>query len=222
MTRILLAEDESTLAEALADGLRREGYAVDVANDGVAALSRLAASDADLMILDRDLPRLSGDAVCRVLRGQGHPVRILMLTAAGSIDDRVAGLDIGADDYLAKPFAYVELLARLRALARRGETHVTTVLEVADVRLDTARRTAERAGHPLRLTPKEFGVFETLLAADGGWVSVDELFDEVWASHDQSVRSVVKAAVHTLRRKLGHPDPIESAPGHGYRIARRP
>ncbi len=218
--RILLVEDERTLADALADGLRREGYTVEVASDGTAALARLAAADAELMILDRDLPQLSGDAVCRTLREQGHPVRILMLTAAGTLDDRVAGLDLGADDYLPKPFAYVELLARLRALARRTREGSRTVLEAGGVRIDTVRRTTERDGRPLRLTPKEYGVLEALLAARGGWISVDELFDDVWAQSDDRGRTVVKAAVHTLRRKLGPPDPIDNAPGHGYRIGR--
>lgn len=216
--RVLLVEDEPELADVLADGLRREGYAVEVARDGAAALSSLAAADADLMILDRDLPVLTGDAVCRALRDQGHPVRILMLTAAGTLDDRVAGLDLGADDYLPKPFAYVELLARLRALGRRAPAGSGTVREAAGVRVDTVRRIAERDGRPLALTRKEYGVLETLLAADGGWVDADELRDEVWDDGGLRGRGVVKAAVHTLRRKLGAPDPIESAPGLGYRI----
>ena len=216
--RVLLVEDEPELADVLADGLRREGYAVEVARDGAAALSSLAAADVDLMILDRDLPVLSGDAVCRALRDQGHPVRILMLTAAGTLDDRVAGLDLGADDYLPKPFAYVELLARLRALGRRAPAGSGTVREAAGVRVDTVRRIAERDGRPLALTRKEYGVLEALLAADGGWVDADELRDEVWDDGGLRSRGVVKAAVHTLRRKLGAPDPIESAPGLGYRI----
>lgn len=216
--RVLLVEDEPHLADSLADGLRREGYGVDVAGDGASALSMLAAAEADLMILDRDLPVLSGDAVCRTLRGQGHPIRILMLTAAGTLDDRVAGLDLGADDYLPKPFAYVELLARLRALARRARAGSGTVLEAAGIRIDTVRRIAERDGRPLALTRKEYGVLETLLAAHGGWIDADALRDGVWDGGDDRGRGIVKAAVHTLRRKLGHPDPIESATGVGYRI----
>ncbi len=216
--RLLLVEDERDLADGLADGLRREGYTVEVAYDGAAALTLAGAADVELMILDRDLPALSGDAVCRALREQGHPVRILMLTAAGTLDDRVAGLDLGADDYLSKPFAYVELLARLRALARRTPHGSGTILEAAGVRIDTVRRAAERDGRPLPLTPKEYGVLESLLAARGGWITADELLDEVWAHPDERGRTVVKAAVHTLRRKLGHPDPIDSAPGRGYRI----
>jgi len=223
--RVLVVEDEPDLAETLSSGLRREGYAVEVAFDGAAALSSLAAADTDLMILDRDLPVLSGDAVCRTLRDQGHPVRILMLTAAGTLDDRVAGLDLGADDYLAKPFAYVELLARLRALARRTGAGSGTVLEAAGVRIDTVRRIAEREGRPLALTRKEYGVLENLLAARGGWVAVEELLDDVWEQRDggeEKGRTVVKAAVHTLRRKLGAPDPIDSAVGLGYRIGDAP
>jgi len=216
--RLLLVEDERALADGLADGLRREAYAVDVAYDGAAALSRMGENDVELMILDRDLPLLTGDALCRLLRQQGHPVRILMLTAAGTLDDRVAGLDLGADDYLAKPFAYVELLARLRALARRTVPGSGTVLEAAGVRVDTVRRIAERDGAPVRLTAKEYGVLELLLVAAGGWVTVEELLDDVWPSPDERGRGVVKSAVHTLRRKLGRPDPIESAAGRGYRI----
>ncbi|MFT4230298.1 MAG: response regulator transcription factor [Microbacterium sp.] len=220
--RLLLVEDERELADGLADGLRREGYTVEVAYDGRAALARAAAAEVDVMILDRDLPQLAGDAVCRVLREQGHPVRILMLTAAGTIDDRVAGLDLGADDYLPKPFAYVELLARLRALGRRTRGGSGTILEASGVRIDTVRRAAERDGRPLRLTPKEYGVLESLLTARGGWMTVDELLDDVWATRDERGRGVVKAAIHTLRRKLGHPDPIDNAPGHGYRIELAP
>ncbi|TRW44400.1 response regulator transcription factor [Georgenia yuyongxinii] len=216
--RLLLVEDERDLADTLASGLRREGYAVDVAYDGLSALTRLAAADADLVILDRDLPMLSGDAVCKTMRELQHPARILMLTAAGSLEDRVAGLDLGADDYLPKPFAYVELLARLRALARRTPRSPGIVLEAAGVRVDTVRRLAERDGRPLHLTPKELGVLETLLAARGGFVSVDELLAEIWPDSDERGRNVVKTAVHTLRGKLGAPDAIASAPGHGYRI----
>lgn len=216
--RLLLVEDEVDLADTLADGLRREGYLVEVARDGASALSAAAASDVDVIVLDRDLPVLSGDAVCRTLVSQGYPARILMLTAAGTLGDRVAGLDLGADDYLAKPFAYVELLARIRALGRRTKPGGSTVLEFAGVRLDTSRRIAERDGNPMRLTLKEFGVLETLLSADGGYVSADDLLEEVWDDPTDRTRGVVKIAVHTLRRKLGSPPVIHSAQGHGYRI----
>ncbi len=216
--RILIVEDEVDLAASLADGLRNEGYLIDVVHDGAAALVKAGQVDVDLMILDRDLPILSGDVVCRTLRGQAHPMRILMLTAAGTLDDRVAGLDLGADDYLPKPFAYVELLARLRALARRVSEGNRIVLEAEGVRLDTLRRVAEREGRPLALTPKEFGVLEALLYADGGHLMADDLLAEVWENPSERTRSVVKLTIHTLRRKLGDPDVIHTSPGFGYRI----
>ena len=217
--RILIVEDERPLADGLADGLRREGHAVEVEYDGAAAFVALGRADFDVVLLDRDLPVLSGDAVCSTLRAQGNPVRVLMLTAAGTLDDRVAGLDLGADDYLTKPFAYVELLARLRALGRRVTAVGSgTVLDAGGVRIDTVRLTAERDGRPLRLTPKEYGVLEVLLAARGAWLSVDEIVEEVWEQPEERRRTVVKATIHTLRRKLGDPDPIESAAGFGYRI----
>jgi DNA-binding response OmpR family regulator len=216
--RVLLVEDEADLADTLADGLRREGYLVDVARDGATALAMAGAADVDLVILDRDLPVLSGDAVCRTLVAQQYPARILMLTAAGTLGDRIAGLDLGADDYLAKPFAYLELLARIRALGRRGATASNSMLEYAGVRLDTARRIAERDGSPIRLTLKEFGVLESLLAATGGYVSAENLLDDVWDEPLERTRGVVKIVVHTLRRKLGDPAIIHSAAGYGYRI----
>ena len=216
--RVLLVEDEADLADTLAEGLRREGYLVDVARDGAAALSLAATTDVDVIVLDRDLPVLHGDAVCRTLVSQRYPARILMLTAAGTLGDRVAGLDLGADDYLAKPFAYLELLARIRALGRRSGAASSAVLERSGVRLDTARRIAERDGHPVRLTLKELGVLESLLAADGGWVTAEQLLDDVWDEPLDRTRGVVKIAVHTLRRKLGAPGVIESATGYGYRI----
>jgi DNA-binding response OmpR family regulator len=217
--RLLLVEDEADLADTLTDGLRREGYLVDVARDGASALTAAASTDVDVIVLDRDLPVLSGDAVCRTLVAQEYPARILMLTAAGTLNDRVEGLDLGADDYLAKPFAYLELLARLRALGRRGgSTRATAVLEFAGVRLDVVRRVVERDGTPIRLTLKEFGVLETLLAAEGGYVSSDDLLDEVWDEPQERTRGVVKIVVHTLRRKLGSPEVIQSAAGHGYRV----
>ncbi len=216
--RLLLVEDEADLADTLADGLRREGYLVDLARDGATALAMAGANDIDVVVLDRDLPVLSGDAVCRTLVSQQHPARILMLTAAAALESRVEGLDLGADDYLAKPFAYVELLARIRALGRRATTSSGSMLEVAGIRMDTARRIVERDGTPIRLTMKEFGVLESLLAADGGYVSADDLLDDVWEEPLERTRGVVKIVVHTLRRKLGAPVAIQSAAGHGYRI----
>ncbi len=216
--RLLIVEDEVDLADTLADGLRREGYLVDLARDGATALAMAGANDIDVVVLDRDLPVLSGDAVCRTLVSQQHPARILMLTAAAAIGDRVEGLDLGADDYLAKPFAYVELLARIRALGGAADRARGSVLELDGVRMDTARRIVERDGRPIRLTLKEFGVLESLLLADGGYVSADELLDDVWEEPLERTRGVVKIVVHTLRRKLGAPIVIQSAAGHGYRI----
>lgn len=215
--RVLLVEDEADLADSLADGLRREGYVVEVAGDGARALALAADSDVDVVVLDRDLPVLSGDAVCRTLVAQQYPARILMLTAAGTLDDRIAGLDLGADDYLAKPFAYLELLARIRALGRRTSS-AAVVLEHSGVRVDGSRRIAERDGHPVRLTIKEFGVLEALLAAGGGWVTAEALLDAVWDEPLDRTRGVVKIVIHTLRRKLGTPGVIQSAPGYGYRM----
>ena len=217
--RVLIVEDEPGLASSLARGLSRDGFTVSHAADGAEALAAVASFDPDVLILDRDLPVMSGDAVCSMLRAQNHPARILMLTAAGTLDDKVAGFDLGADDYLPKPFAYVELVARVRALGRRDSLNGSgTVLEAGAVRLDTMRRSVERDGVPLLLTPKEFALLEVLLAAGGAWVSVEELADEVWPGRENDPRSVVKVAVYSLRRKLGFPDPIESATGFGYRI----
>src|SRR5690625_2661399 len=216
--RVLIVEDEVDLADSLAEGLRNEGYLVEIVYDGAAALIRCGQVDVDIMILDRDLPVLHGDVVCRTLRDQQHPMRILMLTAADALDDRVTGLDLGADDYLAKPFAYVELLARLRALARRATEGGQVILSAGSVRLDTLRRVAERDGYPLSLTPKELGVLEVLLCADGGYVTTEDLLADVWENSAERTRSVVKHTIHTLRRKLGEPDTIHTSPGLGYRI----
>lgn len=216
--RVLIVEDDFDLAETLAEGLKAEGYLVEHVGDGGRALSRIATTDVDLVILDRDLPVIDGDAVCRAMVAMSHPARILMLTAAGSLADRVDGLDLGADDYLSKPFAYVELVARLRALKRRDQPVSRRVLEVGGVRLDPTRRIAERDGRPLQLTEKEFGVLEALLAADGGYMGITDLLDEVWDNPVQRNRSVVKVAVNSLRAKLGNPPVITSESGHGYRI----
>jgi DNA-binding response OmpR family regulator len=216
---LLLVEDEAVLADALADGLRREGYAVNIARDGLSALEQLGSSNFDLLILDRDLPIYSGDFICKTVRGQNNPIPILMLTAAGTLNDRVTGLDLGADDYLPKPFAYAELLARLRALSRRSVgTTTSAVLESGSIRIDTIRRTAEQDGMPLKLTPKEYGILELLLAAKGGWVTADHLLDKVWDYPEDVGSTIVKATIHNLRRKLATPSAIESAPVFGYRI----
>ncbi|MCX4903942.1 response regulator transcription factor [Streptomyces sp. NBC_00878] len=216
--RVLIVEDEADLAEMIADGLRADGMTPDIAPDGARALEMTAAADYDILILDRDLPMIHGDAVCRSLNIAGYPARILMLTAAGTLEDIVEGLGHGADDYLAKPFSYLELVARLRALGRRGIAGTPIVFERRGVRLDTVRRLAERDGRLLRLTAKELAVLEALLAADGGMVSTAELIDIVWDGEVDASSSVPKVTIHQLRRKLGNPPLIETTQGLGYRI----
>jgi DNA-binding response OmpR family regulator len=215
---VLVVEDEVELAQMLADGLRGEGMEVRTAHDGARALELAAVTDFDVIVLDRDLPGVGGDTVCRTLVALGHLARILMLTAAGTVSDRVDGLSLGADDYLAKPFAYVELVARIHALARRSGTAPPTVLERYGVRLDTARRLAERDGRPLALTRRELGVLEALLMADGGIITTRELLEQVWDPYLTPETTAVKVAVYQLRRKLGDPPLIETVPRFGYRL----
>jgi DNA-binding response OmpR family regulator len=214
--RVLLVEDEQPLAKYVAAGLRKHGFAVDVAFDGRTALAKCAVTPYDVVVLDRDLPVVHGDAVCRELAGQGA-ARILMLTASGTVEDRVEGLTLGADDYLGKPFAFSELVARVRALSRRSAPATPPVLRAGDVVLDPARRTVERAGRLLHLTPKEFGVLEQLLAAGGAVVSAETLLDKVWDEHADPFTNAVRITVGTLRRKLGDPPLIETVPSAGYR-----
>jgi DNA-binding response OmpR family regulator len=216
--RVLIVEDDVELAAALDDALRHEGYRTTVATTGTDALVKLGDDQVDIVLLDRDLPVLSGDAVLEVLVANRYPVKVLMLTAASGVNARVEGLDLGADDYLTKPFAYPELLARIRALRRRAETSTPTVITHGDLTLDTGRRLAQRGDAVLRLTPKEYKVLDVLLAADGGFVTVAELLDEVWGSWSDVQDNVVKTAVYSLRKKLGPPDVIVSEPRNGYRI----
>ncbi|MFT4050986.1 MAG: response regulator transcription factor [Microbacterium sp.] len=219
MVRVLIVEDDPNLRTTLSDALAREGYRVDAVPDGAQALTLTAQNDIDVILLDRDLPLFSGDAVCKALVAAKYPARILMLTAAGTLSDRVRGLDLGADDYLSKPFAYVELSARLRALTRRDrDQDHDPLLTAGDLILDTTRRTAERAGRPLRLTPKELDVLELLIRADGGFLTVDQLLDAVWEDPHDRTRGVVKVLVYSLRKKLGFPGIVGHEPGHGYRI----
>lgn len=218
IVRVLLVEDHEELAGTVAAGLRREGMAVDVVLDGHAALVNAAVNGYDVIVLDRDLPGLHGDEVCRSLVESGHPARVLMLTAAGTIDDRVTGLGIGADDYLPKPFAYAELVARIRALARRSQRALRPVLVHDDLRLDPAARTATRAGRRLLLSPKEFAVLELLLAAEGAAVSAEELLEHAWDEFADPFTQTVKVTISRLRRKLGDPPLIETVPQAGYRI----
>ncbi|HZO34333.1 MAG TPA: response regulator transcription factor [Gaiellaceae bacterium] len=217
--RVLIVEDHKELAATIAVGLRREGMAVDMVFDGQEALEHTARDGYDVVVLDRDLPRLDGDAVCRALVARGSRSRVLMLTAADTIESRVDGLGLGADDYLPKPFAFAELVARIRALARRSRPALPPVLVVGDIRLDTFQRVASRAGRRLDLSPKELAVLELLLAADGAPVSTKELLRNGWDEYVDPEGKVVKVTISRLRRKLGEPVAIETVPHTGYRIA---
>jgi two-component system, OmpR family, response regulator VanR len=216
--RVLVAEDERKVADAVARGLRREGMAVDVAYDGAAALDKARLYPYDVVVLDRDLPLVHGDEVCRTLRDEEPASRLLMLTAADGVDDLVDGLALGADDYMPKPFAFAELVARLRALARRANPALPPTLRRGDLELDPARHAVTRAGRAVDLTPKEFAVLEVLMAADGGVVSNDELVEQVWDENADPFTNSVRMTVLRLRRKLGDPPAIETVKGAGYRV----
>jgi DNA-binding response OmpR family regulator len=216
--RVLVAEDDEVLAKAVAVGLRREGIAVDLAFGGVEALTNARINNYDVVVLDRDLPETHGDEVCRSLVSDGSPSRVLMLTAASSLKDRVEGLDLGADDYLPKPFEFPELVARIRALARRPATQPAMRAEYGDLSLDPARRVAVRAGRRLALTPKELAVLECLLAADGRPVSAEELLESVWDNDADPFTATVKTTIRRLRAKLGDPPIIHTIREAGYCI----
>jgi DNA-binding response OmpR family regulator len=216
--RILVVEDERLMADAIADGLRRESFAVDVAYDGDAALERLGVNDYDVVVLDRDLPVISGDEVCRALVESGAHTRVLMLTASTTVRDRVGGLDLGADDYLGKPFDFTELVARVRALARRSRPPAPPVLRRAGLRLDPNRREVYRDDKYVAMTRKEFAVLDELLRADGAVVSAEQLLEKAWDENTDPFTNVVRVTVMTLRRKLGDPPVIETVPGVGYQI----
>lgn len=216
--RVMVVEDERALAAAIARGLRREGMAVDVAHDGDEALEKAVATRYDAVVLDRDLPTIHGDDVCRTLIASEEPPAILMLTAAGTLDDRVEGLTIGADDYLAKPFAFAELVARLRALGRRPAVAHPPTLTRQDLTLDTARRVATRGDRPLPLTTKELAVLEVLLRASGAVVSAETLLERAWDEQADPFTNTVRVTIGTLRKKLGEPPLIETVVGAGYRI----
>jgi DNA-binding response OmpR family regulator len=216
--RILVAEDERRLAGAIARGLRREGMAVDITHDGASALIKARVVPYDVVVLDRDLPEMHGDEVCRRLSDGDGETKVLMLTAADGLDDVVDGLTLGADDYLPKPFEWKELVARIRALARRAGRARPAVLRRGDLELDPARHLVTRAGEEVDLTPKEFGVLETLMAADGAAVSVEDLLQRVWDEHADPFTNTVRMTIMTLRRKLGDPPVLETVMGAGYRI----
>jgi DNA-binding response OmpR family regulator len=215
---VLVAEDHAKLAQTVAVGLRREGMAVDIALDGQQALDDARITSYDVIVLDRDLPALHGDEVCRQLIAAGRQSRILMLTAAATIEDRVDGLGLGADDYLPKPFAFAELVARIRALARRSRPPLPPLLVRGDLRLDPAHRVATRAGRRLALTPKEFAVLQLLLEAQGAVVPAEELLEKAWDEMADPFTTTVKATIHRLRAKLGDPPVIHTAAQAGYRI----
>jgi DNA-binding response OmpR family regulator len=216
--RVLVAEDERRVADAVARGLRREGMAVDVAYDGATALDKARLNGYDVVVLDRDLPVMHGDEVCRTLRDEDHHSRVLMLTAASATGDLVEGLSLGADDYMAKPFAFDELVARLHALARRATPTLPPTLRAGELELDPARHSVSRAGRPVELTPKEFAVLEALMAAAGAVVSNDELVARVWDENADPFTNSVRMTVLRLRRKLGDPPVIETVKGVGYRV----
>ncbi|MFE5328714.1 response regulator transcription factor [Embleya sp. NPDC056575] len=216
--RVLVTEDEELLADLVARGLRRAAIAVDVAYDGESALERLAVNDYDVLVLDRDLPGTHGDEVCRRVVAGRLRTRILMLTAAGTVPERVAGLRLGADDYLPKPFEFAELLARVQALGRRATPAVPPVLEKHGIVLDSARRQVTRDGEYVRLAHKEFAVLATLMAADGAVVSAEELLERVWDENIDPFSNTVRVTMSKLRAKLGDPQVIRTVPGAGYLI----
>jgi DNA-binding response OmpR family regulator len=216
--RVLVVEDHPRLAETVATVLRREGMAVDIAFDGREALARVALADYDVVVLDRDLPGVHGDEVCRAMVADGRPSRVLMLTAAGAVEDRIEGLGIGADDYLPKPFHLAELVARVRALSRRSRPALRPTLAYGDLELDSARRRVTRGGRPVALSPKEFAVLELLLGAQGTVVSTEEILERAWDDATDPFTNAVRMTISRLRAKLGEPQVIQTVTPVGYRI----
>ncbi len=220
--RLLVVEDVRRLAEDLAEGLRDQGIAVDVAYDGIDAAAKINLHPYDVIILDRDLPGISGDTLCRMLVDSEHHAMVLMLTAADTPDQRVTGLQLGADDYLTKPFHFPELLLRVRALARRQPHARGRVLSAAGIELNPVTRIVTRGGRPLELSPKELGVLEALLLASPGALSTERLLEQVWDENADPFTKTVQVTIGRLRRKLGEPSVIDTLPGVGYRIADDP
>jgi DNA-binding response OmpR family regulator len=217
--RVLVVEDARALADVLVEGLRDQGMAVDVARDGLDAAAKLDVNAYDVVVLDRDLPGIHGDSLCQMITKRDDRVMVLMLTAAGSPGDRVSGLGLGADDYLAKPFHFPELVLRIRALARRQPSARARVLRAAGIELDPLRRTVTRDGRQLDLSAKEFGVLEALLRARPGFLSAEDLLEQVWDEHADPFTNTVTVTVGRLRRKLGDPPVVTTTPNVGYRIA---
>jgi DNA-binding response OmpR family regulator len=216
--RVLVVEDHQVLGTAIGAGLRREGMAVDVVFDGNDALEHLCVTRYDVVVLDRDLPRVHGDEVCRQIVTSGSGSRVLMLTAAGTVQERVEGLGLGADDYLPKPFDFAELVARIRALGRRATPALPPTLESGDLTVDPNRRVAVRGGRRLDLSPKEFAVLECLLASAGRVVSAEELLERAWDEAADPFTTAVKSTVRRLRAKLGDPPVVHTVREGGYRI----
>ena len=219
--RVLVVEDSRSLAEVLVEGLRDQGMAVDAASDGLEAAAKLDASVYDVVVLDRDLPGIHGDTLCQMITERDNRVMVLMLTAAGAPGDRVSGLGLGADDYLAKPFHFPELVLRIRSLARRQPSARPRVLRAAGLELDPVRRTVTRDGRHLDLSVKEFAVLEALLRAGPAFLSAEDLLEQVWDEHADPFTNTVTVTIGRLRRKLGDPPVITTTPGVGYRIAER-
>jgi two-component system, OmpR family, response regulator VanR len=218
VVRVLIVEDEPYLADAVRVGLRRETIAADVVHDGAAALASVAGNGYDVVVLDRDLPGIHGDEVCARLARDHPEVRVLMLTAARTLGDRVAGFELGADDYLIKPFEFPELVARLRALERRSQPARPPVVEAQGVRLDAFRREVYRDGRLVRLSPKEFAVLQVLMNADGGVLSAEDLLERAWDANVDPFTNTIRVTISNLRRRLGEPWVIRTVPGAGYRF----
>jgi DNA-binding response OmpR family regulator len=216
--RVLVVEDSRQLADLLAEGLHEDGFAVDIAYDGIAAADKVQTNAYDVVVLDRDLPGIHGDLLCQMITSGEDPAMVLMLTAAGSPGERVSGLGLGADDYLAKPFHYPELVLRIRALARRRHTVRAPVLRAAGIELDSLKRTVTRNGRHLDLSVKEFALLETLMRTSPAVLSAEDLLEQVWDENADPFTNTVVATMSRLRRKLGAPAVIENTPGVGYRI----
>lgn len=216
--RVLIVEDDPYMADAVRTGLRREAMAADIASTGEEALDLIAGDEYDLVVLDRDLPGIHGDDVCRAIAADHPRMRVLMLTAARTLDDRVTGFEIGADDYLPKPFEFPELVARLRALERRTEPARPPTLEAHGVRLDPFRREVYRDGRLIRLSPKEFAVLHTLMSAQGGVLSAETLLEKAWDANADPFTNTTRVTISNLRKRLGQPWVIQTVPGAGYRF----